>query len=294
MFDKLKKVFSDFISSITGKITERDIEEFFKEREIDFIEADVSIDVIDYFKSKLIEEVKSVKANGTKQETIRELLSRTIIQIFQDTETLPDIYRKAAKKPFITVFLGINGTGKTTTVAKVAYSLKKLKYRPLMVAADTYRTGAIEQLTEHGSRIGVEVFSKKYGVDPAALSREAYEYAISNGYDVLLIDTAGRMQTNESLLNELSKLVKVVKSDLNIFVGDALAGYDMINQATAFLQTPGFSHSIVTKVDAEVKGGSILNLAFYTKKPIMYLGTGQSYEDLIPFKPSWVVERLLD
>jgi signal recognition particle-docking protein FtsY len=293
MFDKLKKVFSDFISSVTGKVTEKDIEEFFKEREIDFIEADVSVDVIDYFKSKLTEEVKGIKANGTKQETIRELLSRTIIQIFQDTETLPDIYKKATKKPFVTVFLGINGTGKTTTVAKVAYSLKKLKYRPLMVAADTYRTGAIEQLAEHGSKIGVEVFSKKYGVDPAALSREAYEYAISNGHDILLIDTAGRMQTNESLLNELSKLVNVVKSDLNIFVGDALAGYDMINQATTFLKTPGFSHSIVTKVDAEVKGGSILNLAFYTKKPIMYLGTGQSYEDLTPFKPSWVVERLL-
>ncbi|MDP8022933.1 MAG: signal recognition particle receptor subunit alpha [Nitrososphaeria archaeon] len=293
MFDKLKKVFSDFISSVTGKISEKDIEEFFKEREIDFIEADVSIDVIEYFKQKLIEEVKNVKVNGTKSETLKELLEKTIAGIFQESETLPEIYGRSPRRPFVIVFLGINGTGKTTTVAKVAYYLKKMKLKPLMVAADTYRTGAIEQLAEHGSRIGVEVYSKKYGADPAALSREAYEYAQANSYEILLIDTAGRMQTNESLLNELAKLVNVVKSDLNVFVGDALAGYDMINQATTFLQNPGFSHSIVTKVDAEVKGGSILNLAFYTKKPIMYLGTGQSYEDLTPFKPSWVVERLL-
>ncbi len=293
MFDKLKKIFSDFISSVTGKISENDVENFFKEKEIDFIEADVSIDVIEYFKQKLINEVKNTKFNGTKNETLKELLARTITEIFQETETLPEIFSKASKRPFVTVFLGINGTGKTTTVAKVAYLLKKLKIRPLMVAADTYRTGAIEQLVEHGSKIRVEVYSKKYGADPAALSREAYEYAQANGYDILLIDTAGRMQTNESLLNELAKLVSVVRSDLNIFIGDALTGYDMINQATTFLSKPGFSYSIVTKVDAEVKGGSILNLAFYTKKPIMYLGTGQNYDDLIHFTPSWVVERLL-
>ncbi len=293
MFDKLKKVFSDFISSVTGKISEKDIEDFFREREIDFIEADVSIDVIEYLRQKLIEEIKNVKVNGTKSKTIKELLANVITGMFQETETLPEIYERSSKRPFVTVFLGINGTGKTTTVTKVAYSLKKLKFKPLMVAADTYRTGAIEQLAEHGSRIGVDVYSKKYGADSAALSREAYEYAVANGYEMLLIDTAGRMQTNQSLLNELAKLVNVVRSDLNIFVGDALAGYDMINQATTFLQNPGFSHSIVTKVDAEVKGGSILNLAFYTKKPIMYLGTGQSYDDLTAFKPSWVVERLL-
>ncbi len=293
MFDRLKKVFSDLISSLSGKITEKDIEKFFEEKELEFIEADLALDVYEFIKKKTFEALSNIDEKGNKEDSIKRSLAAVISQIFLPTKTLDAIYESANKKPFVVVFLGINGTGKTTTVAKVAHLLKKKGYKPMMVAADTYRTGAIEQLLEHGSRIKVEVYSKKYGVDPAALSREAFEYALSNGHDFLLIDTAGRMQTNESLLNELNKLVNVVRSDLNVFVGDALAGYDMINQALAFLEKPGFSHSIVTKVDAEVKGGSIINLAFYSKRPIMYLGTGQNYDDLVEFDPNWIISRLI-
>ncbi len=293
MFSRLKRLFSDLVSAVTGKISESDIERFFKDREIEFIEADVSFEVLDYLKNELLRRVNEYRTKSPKDETIKQLLAEVISGIFPQSQTLPEIYAASGKKPFTVVFLGINGTGKTTTVAKVAFNLKNTGIRPLMVAADTFRTGAIEQLQEHGRKIGVEVYYRSYGFDPAALSRDAFEYARSNGYDVVLIDTAGRMQTNESLLNELMKLVSVVRSDLNIFVGDALAGYDMINQALAFLNKPGFSHSIVTKVDAEVKGGSLLNLAYFTKKPIMYVGTGQRYEDLEPFSSGWILRELL-
>ena len=163
----------------------------------------------------------------------------------------------------------------------------------LLAAADTYRAGAIEQLELHARRLGLKVISQRYGADAAAVARDAILHARSNRYDAVLIDTAGRMQTNRNLLEELDKIVRVTKPDMSVFIGDALSGHDIVNQVETFMRKPGFDTSILTKVDADVKGGSIINVAWTSKRPIIYLGTGQKYDDLIPFSKSWVINKLL-
>lgn len=300
MFDRLRGVFSSIKKTFTTRtIDERVIDEIFSQFEIELIESDLSLDVIEDVKERLKgkilgEKVEKKKMGEFMEGAIREVLEEILIEPEKPLEVLIETKRKDVKKqPFVIIFLGINGTGKTTTIAKVGKLLEEKGFRVLLAAADTYRAGAIEQLEVHARRVGLKVISQRYGADAAAVARDAIEHAKSNNYDVVLVDTAGRMQTNKNLLEELAKIVRVSKSDMNIFVGDALSGNDILNQARMFMEKPGFEASILTKVDADVKGGSIINVAWASRKPIFYLGTGQSYDDLIPFSKKWVIERIL-
>lgn len=291
MFERIKSAFKGIIDELQGKLTERDINRFFEEHELELIEADVSFEAIDYIKGYMVERVRGgIKGN---ERAVRQLLEEAILSIVKKERPLEDIVKESGERPFVVTFLGINGTGKTTTIAKVARRLSRAGLRPLVVIADTYRTGAIEQMERLVSGIGVDHYSGSYGRDPASVAYDGVQMARASGNEVVLIDTAGRMQTNEPLVEELAKIVRVSSSNYNVFVGDALSGNDIMQQARAFLERPGFNSSIVTKVDADVRGGSIISLALASRKPIMFLGVGQGYDDLVEFDPSWLLERIM-
>ncbi|MEM3550999.1 MAG: signal recognition particle-docking protein FtsY, partial [Candidatus Bathyarchaeia archaeon] len=201
--------------------------------------------------------------------------------------------KRLKKEPFIIVFVGINGTGKTTTIAKIARLIMERGYTVVLACSDTYRTGSIEQLETHAKRVGVRMIKHKYGADPAAVAYDAINHAKAHGINVVLIDTAGRMQTNRNLMNELAKIKRVVNPDLTILTIDSLTGNDAVMQAEEFNKTVGIDATILTKVDADIKGGSALSVTYITKKPIIFVGTGQKYKDIEEFKPEKFVEMIL-
>jgi fused signal recognition particle receptor len=190
--------------------------------------------------------------------------------------------------------MGINGTGKTTTIAKTAYFLLKKGYTVVLACSDTFRAGAIEQLEEHAKKVGVKVIKHKYGSDPAAAAFDAVNYARSKGINVVLIDTAGRMQTNRNLLDEMKKIARVAQPDLKILVVDALTANDAVEQSKVFNEAVGVDAVILTKLDADARGGAALSIAYTIKKPILFLGVGQKYEDLTIFNASFILDKLID
>src|SRR5438132_1179389 len=191
------------------------------------------------------------------------------------------------------MFFGDNGTGKTTTIAKLAYHIQKKGLTCVVAAADTFRAGAIEQLEKHAEAIGFKLIKHKAGADPAAVAFDAVEHARARGRDVVLIDTAGRMQTNQNLMDQMKKIKRVAKPNLTLYIGDALAGNDAIEQAKQFHEAVGIDGIILTKIDADAKGGAALSMAKTIGKPIVFVNLGQTYEDIRPFDTKWMVDRLL-
>ena len=190
--------------------------------------------------------------------------------------------------------MGINGTGKTTSLAKVANLLKNSKFSLAIAAADTFRAGAIEQLREHANRLNLKIIAQNYGSDPAAVAKDAVLYAKSHKVDCVLVDTAGRMQTSSNLMEQIAKITKVVQPDLKIFVGDSLAGNDTVSQAREFHKHVQFDGSILTKSDADARGGAALSIVNVTSTPILYVGVGQEYDDLIPFDKNTFLENVFE
>jgi fused signal recognition particle receptor len=298
MFEKLRNAFSSAAKSFGQKeLKEKDIDAVLFELEVALLESDVATEVIDSLKSDLKQKLigatveKEQIANIVKQ-SLREHISNMFdsagkIDILSNIEK-----KKSTGEPYIISFMGINGTGKTTTVAKIAYLLRENKFSVVIAAADTYRSGAIEQITEHAKRLNLKIIAQNYGSDPAAVSRDAVLYAKSHKIDCILIDTAGRMQTSKNLMDQISKINKVVNPDLKIFVGDSLAGNDTINQAREFHQYTKFEGSILTKSDADARGGAAISIVKVTSTPILYLGVGQEYKDLKPFDKDSFLESL--
>jgi fused signal recognition particle receptor len=200
---------------------------------------------------------------------------------------------KAQHKPVIILFVGVNGTGKTSTVAKIGYLLQQKGYSVLIAAADTYRTGSIEQIEEHARRIGIRTIKHDYGGDSAAVAFDAANYANAHGTNAVLIDTAGRMQTNKNLLEEMKKIARVAKPSLTILIVDALTGNDAVEQGRSFSEAVPIDGVILTKLDADVKGGSAISMAAIIGKPILFATVGQGYEDIISFEPEQMVEKIV-
>jgi fused signal recognition particle receptor len=227
------------------------------------------------------------------EENLRQVLLEVMVTNKRiDLLKLADEKRKK-KEPFVLMFVGINGTGKTTTIAKVAQFLRDKDYSVVLAGADTYRAGSIEQLEEHGKRLGIRVIKSNYGGDPAAVAYDTVNHAKSHGINIVLIDTAGRMQTNQNLMNELVKVKRVVSPDLTVLTVDSLIGNDAVMQAEEFNKAVGIDATILTKVDADVKGGSALSVTYVTQKPILFIGVGQTYKDLELFNPEKFVNMIL-
>ena len=255
------------------------------------MENDVAQEIVDKLTSKIKNEIQNLKLERSEdsEQVITTKLYSFLSDLFLSTNNKTDIIQSILEKkrskagPYSIIFLGINGTGKTTTVAKFCKLLRDHGVSVVLAAADTHRAGAIEQITHHGNNLNVKVITQRYGADPSAVARDALEHARKNYIDAVLIDTAGRMQTSKNLMEEVSKIIRVIKPDMKIFVGDSLAGNDTVNQAREFFEYTNYDGSILTKSDADSKGGAAISIAYLTHKPILYLGVGQGYDDLAEF-----------
>ncbi|MEM4181972.1 MAG: signal recognition particle-docking protein FtsY [Candidatus Pacearchaeota archaeon] len=287
---KEKKVEEGFFSKIFKKeLNEEKFDELFQELELTLLENNVAYEVVE----KIKEELKK-NLVGKKNYEFKEELRKIIKDILVEPENFLERIKNSLKerKPFVILFVGINGTGKTTSLAKIAHLLLKNKLSVCFAAADTYRAASIEQLEEHAKKLNIPLIKKDYGTDPASVGFEAIQYAKKHNIDVVLIDSAGRLNNKESLMNELEKIARVNNPDMKIFVGESITGNDSVEQAKSFDEKIGLTGSILSKADVDEKGGTILSIGYVTKKPILFLGVGQNYDDLEEFNKEKVLERL--
>ena len=300
MFEKLRNGLKGIVNKISNTgFTEKDLEPLLWDLQIQLIGNDVSVEIAEQVCLELKERLIGSEAPrfGDKSNVVRTALQESLEAVMNGDNSIDllKLVSESKKKgePFSVMFVGINGTGKTTTIAKVTHLLKKNGYSVVLASGDTYRAGAIEQLEEHGRRLGVRVIRHKYGSDAAAVGYDAIEHARAQDIDVVLIDTAGRMQTNRNLMDELQKVKRVVQPKLTLMIIDSLIGNDATEQAMTFNDHIGFDAAILTKVDADAKGGSSLSVSYLTGKPVIYVGVGQEYDDLQPFNADWFAEKLL-
>ena len=275
----------------TTKISEDKFGELFWELEVILLENNVATEVIDLFKGDLKEKLvdKALK-RGRIQEIIKKSLRESIENLFRFEEF--DLIKNIDKKPYVICFVGVNGSGKTTTIAKIANLLLEKKLKCVLAAADTFRAASIEQLEKHGKKLGVKVIKQGYGSDPAAVAFDAVEHAKAKGLDIVLIDTAGRMHSNKNLLAEMRKIIDVSKRDLKIFVGESITGNDCVEQAKSFNDAINFDGIILSKADVDEKGGAAISVSYVTGKPVLFWGVGQEYGDLEKFDKGKILETL--
>ncbi|MEM2025362.1 MAG: signal recognition particle-docking protein FtsY [Desulfurococcaceae archaeon] len=292
MLLKLKEAFRRFIDSASALLSSKErLLDSVEELKLELISRDVAYEVAEDIASKLRDLIEegAIKNKEKLAESIRSI----ILSYFSEAKPVDIVSAAKNSRPFKVIFMGVNGVGKTTSIAKMAVYLRGFGLRPLMIAADTFRAAAQEQLKRHSERTSVPVFSGKYGGDPAAVAYSGVMYGLSRGFDVLLIDTAGRMHTDSDLVDELKKIVRVVKPNLKILVVDALTGNDAVEQAKFFSDAVGIDGFIVTKLDAYEEGGAPISLVYIFKKPVLFIGTGQDYRDFKPFNPSEYVSEVL-
>ncbi|WP_209475439.1 signal recognition particle-docking protein FtsY [Thermococcus stetteri] len=278
------------------EIKEKDIEDALDELELELLEADVALETVEALREKIKEKLvgRKVRIGTNKGKIVEEALREAILEILTPEKriNLLEMIKSKEDKPFVIAFVGFNGSGKTTTIAKLAHWLKKNGFSVVIAASDTFRAGAIEQLEEHAKRVGVKVIKHDYGADPAAVAYDAIQHAKARGIDVVLIDTAGRNELNRNLMDEMKKIARVTKPDLVIFVGDSLGGNAVVEQAKQFNDAVRIDGVILTKLDADARGGAALSISHAIGAPILFVGVGQGYDDLRPFDEKWFVERI--
>ncbi len=301
MFEKLRGALDVAITKATTKeLTEKNLSDAVWNLQLVLIQNDVAVEVAEYI-CELTKEKLLGQRTGRLESTaklFREYLAESVSEVLtpkQPLDLLNVIAERKANGDTTTVMLvGVNGTGKTTTLAKIAHLLKKNGYSVIIAAGDTYRAGSIEQLQKHADTIGVRMIKQSYGSDAAAVAYDAVAHAKAKHIDVVLIDTAGRMQSNKNLINEMKKIARVAEPDIKLFIGDALAGNDALSQAKEFHDAIGIDGAILTKIDADPSGGAALSITFVTGRPIIYVGIGQTYDDLRKFDPEWFTSRLVE
>lgn len=278
-------------------ISEKDLDDLLWELEMSLLESDVALEVAEKIIISVKEDLvgKKIKRSSDVADYTRNALKNAVSGILEvESKSIDTLLqeKKAKGEPLIIMFVGINGTGKTTTIAKISTYFINKGYTPVIAASDTFRAGAIEQISHHAETIGVKIIKHKKGADPAAVAYDAVSHASAQGKEIVLVDTAGRMQTNINLMDEMAKIKRVVSPDLIVFVGDSLTGNDAVEQAMKFNDSVGLDGIILTKADADAKGGAALSIGYVINKPILFLGVGQGYEDLMEFKPEWMVEQI--
>jgi fused signal recognition particle receptor len=300
MFEKLKSGFKGLVTKVTTtELKPENLQSILSDFKMNLAENDVAFPVADRICDELEKRLTGVqiKRLDDRKKIVEENLRQVLLEVMLTNNKI-DLLKKIEEKrqknePYVVLFVGINGTGKTTTIAKVAQFLLDKGCSVVLAGSDTYRAGSIEQLEEHARRLSLRVIKHNYGADPAAVAYDAISHAKAHGINVVLIDTAGRMQTNQNLMNELAKVKRVVSPDLTILTLDSLIGNDAVMQAEEFHKSIGVDATILTKVDADVKGGSALSVTYVTKKPILFIGVGQKYKDLELFNPEKFVQMVL-
>jgi fused signal recognition particle receptor len=283
-------------SFLSKKIKDDPLDDILDELEVTLLESDVAYPVV----QEIIVGVRNNLAGKkySREYTLEEIVELAVKEAVSDVLRINvfdfDAWLAEQKRPTVIMFIGINGTGKTTAIAKIANRLKQEERSVVLAACDTFRAGAIEQLSIHADKLNVKIVKSVQDADPASVAYDAIEHARSKMKDVVLIDTAGRMQTNNNLIAEMKKIVKVAKPDLKIFVGDSLAGNDAVEQAKVFDEAVGIDAIILTKIDTDAKGGAALSIAKTIGKPIAFVCDGQEYEDIEKFDADWMLERLFD
>lgn len=297
MFDNLKDSIKDFSSKAKSAVAEKELEEddiddMLWEFEMELLQNNVAQEVVDRLTADLKDDLTGESVTRTKISSyIHDSVRDAITDVLQPADIeIEDIAEQ--DEPGMVLFMGFNGSGKTTTIAKIANMLKD-DHSVLLAAGDTFRSAAIDQLQEHANSLDLKMISHDYGSDPAAVIYDAKEHAQNEGYDIVLADTAGRSHDDANLMDQLDKICRVNDPDMKILVVDALAGNDVVQQAEKYEEI-GFDAIIMTKIDVDKKGGAALSLGYVTGKPLLFLGTGQQYEDLERFDPDKMADRLVE
>ncbi len=300
MFEKLRKGLSGLVSKVvTTELTAQQLHPILEQFKLNLIENDVAFPVADRVCEEMEKRLEGLQVRRLedRKEVVKENLEEVLLGVLSTKEevSLLEVVerRKRTNEPCTILFVGINGTGKTTSIAKIARMLTKEAYSVVLACSDTYRAGSIEQLEEHAKRLGIRMIKHKYGADPAAVAYDAVSHAKARGTNVVLIDTAGRIQTDRNLMNELAKIKRIINPDLTLLTVDALTGNDAVTQAEEFHKTVGIDGTVLTKVDADIKGGTALSVTYATGKPIVFIGTGQRYEDLEEFQAEQFMRMIL-
>lgn len=300
MFKKLKAGFNTFITKVkTKELNEKNLQVSLEELKLSLVKNDVAYFVSEKICDLVKEKILGMRINRSEKvdEYLKRVIKETIQSILEESKPFSLLDRLAEKEegePLVLVFLGVNGTGKTTTIAKIAHYLKKNNIRCVIGASDTFRAGSIEQLEKHAKKVGVKVIKHEYKSDPSSVAYDTIAHAVAKHLKVVLIDTAGRQVMDKNLMREMEKIVNVAEPDIVIYVGDALAGNDVVTQVQKFSEHVRVDASILTKIDADVSGGAALSVSFITKKPIIFVGTGQGYGDIKPFNIDWFLKKITD
>jgi fused signal recognition particle receptor len=288
-----KGLFKQFKEKFSYKLDEDKFDDIFSELEEILIESNVAMESIDFIKDELKKELvgKEIK-KGEIEKKLKEAMSKAINNLLIEPFDLIKKIKEKKEKPYIICFFGINGSGKTTSIAKLCKYLQNKGLNCVLAASDTFRAASIEQLEKHASKLGVKVIKHQYGADPAAVAFDAIKHAKAQGIDIVLIDTAGRMHTQGNLMQEMQKIIRVSKPDMRIFVGEAIVGNDAVEQAKTFNEKIGLDAIILSKADIDEKAGATISVSYVTKKPILFLGIGQEYKDLELFDKRKIIKQL--
>lgn len=276
-------------------VSEKDIADALSDLEITLLECDVALPATDAIIAQVQKGLvgKHRKIGESVDALVVSALKTALLEVLGSGFDLTE-YIREHNKPVKILFTGVNGTGKTTSVAKIGAHLKKQGFSVVIGAGDTYRAGAIEQIGVHAERLGIKVIQHQEGADPSAVLFDAVQYASSHKIDVVLADTAGRFHNKANLMNQLDKIKRVMKPDLVVYVDEAVAGNDAVTRAFEFDKTVGADAVVLTKADMDSRGGAAISIAHTIGKPLMFLGVGQAYDDIMPFEPAKVVEELLE
>ncbi len=301
MFKKFRSGINSAFEKLTQKeLTSKNLEKPLYELQLSLIANNVAVPIAE----KISKDVENALINTkvgrlvSRKKVAYDALRKAIIEILESPGEKIDILEiirenKKNNEPTILAIFGPNGAGKTTTIAKLTQYLIDNNFTVVIGAGDTFRAGAIDQISKHCNKLGVRIIKQDYGSDPAAVIYDTIQHARAKGIDVVIADTAGRLQTNKNLMRELEKIVRVNEPDLNIFVADALTGNDAAIQAEEYDRMVGIDATILTKVDADPKGGAALSVVYAAKAPIIFIGVGQKYKDFKPFDAQWFADNII-